>query len=90
MKQNEATPERPFFSVSYIYGHNHGTSYSFNRFFEVTGDKTRTTMGGTGDEALAIQCADYLIKQPGIGTAQVHKTTDCYNHKEVYRVDGAS
>jgi hypothetical protein len=87
MKQIEATPDRPFFSVGYQYARNPSTVYSFNSYFEVTGDKRRATMSGTDDAALAKRCADYCVTQPGVKFAWVHKTEDCYNHKEVYKTE---
>lgn len=86
MKQIEATEARPFFSVAYLYERNPHTVWEFTHYFEFTGDETQTTMQGTDDEKLAKDCADWLIKQNGIKTAWVHKSVDCYNHKEIYQV----
>jgi poly(3-hydroxybutyrate) depolymerase len=83
VKQIEATPARPFYSVSYCYAQNHSTSWGFNRYFEVTGDKAKNTMSGTDSIDLAKRAAEHLIKQTGIDEAQIHVTTDCYNHKHV-------
>ena len=90
MKQVDATPKRPFYSVSYQWERNPWTVYSFNRYFEVTGDKTRPTMQGTDDILLAIRCADHCVREPGIAFAWVYVTTDCYNHKEVYKATASN
>lgn len=89
MKQIEATPATPFYSVGYQYEDSPWTTCSFTAYFEVVGDKAKRTMPGTGDEVLAKRCADWCITQPGVKFAWVHKTTDCYSHKEVYKATRA-
>ena len=86
MKQIEATAIRPFYSVGYQYEQNPWTIYSRNEFWRVLGnDKDRVTMSGTDQETIAKKLADWCVRQPGIKFAWVHKTTDCYNHTEVYK-----
>lgn len=87
MKQIEATPARPFYSVGYQYKSNPWTVWTCHRF-----DKTPLKMGGnyrtmegTDDKALAIRTADLCAKEPGIAFAWVHVSTDCYNHQEIYK-----
>ncbi len=89
MKQIESTPQRPFYSVGYSYERKPWTSWGFTRWWEVTGSKKHDTMQGTDDFELAKRTADYLVTQPGVSVSQVHKSTDCYNHKEVYKVEAA-
>jgi hypothetical protein len=82
MKQVEATPERPFYSVAYQYEHNPYTLFSHHHFFGLRG----RTMRGTDNLEQAKKQADKLVMEPGICYAQVSVTTDCYNHSQVYKV----
>ena len=83
MKQIEATPERPFYSVCYQYSSNPWTLWGYTHW---DGDFGRT-MPGTDSLELAKEHADKLVKSPGISLALVHETKDCYNHTEVYRAE---
>lgn len=89
MKQIEATAQRPYYSVGFQYDANPWTVFSFNEFWRVLGGKGKNTMSSTDDETLAKACADWCVKQAGIKFAWVHKTLDCYNHKEVYKTESA-
>lgn len=82
MKQSEATPRKPFYSVAYQYERNPWTLYSCNRF---VGEGDRA-MDGTGDYTQAKRTADACLKMPGVTYAQVSKTVDCYNHDTVYAI----
>lgn len=86
MKQNEATKERPFYSVSYQYERNPWTNYSCNNFSEnpISMNSGGRTMPGTDSLELAKLTADRLALVPYIRFAYVHKTESCYNHKQVY------
>lgn len=84
MKQSEATESKPFFSVAYQYATNPWTLFSYNFWPPPMGNGTGTKQG-TDDLKEAIQAADWLVTKPGIAYAQVSKTTDCYNHTQVYK-----
>jgi hypothetical protein len=73
MKLINATLDHPLFTV--VYQYVRGNTYSFTHYFEVTGDKKKTTMEATDNETLAKGCADYLLTQPGIAAAIVTKHT---------------
>lgn len=79
-----ATPEQPCYTVTEVYGPPNHRSYAFNAYFEITGDKTRTTMSGTDDEGLAVKAADWCAKQPGVDHAYVLEYTDRYHHTLFY------
>jgi len=81
MKQVEATPQRPFYSVCYQYEQNPWTLYSCNRF-----DQSDRTMQGTDDFDLAKRIVQRCLTEAGISYAVVSKTTDCYNHDTVFEV----
>ncbi len=87
MRQQDATKTRPFYSVGYQYERNPWTLWSLNRY----GMKNPLRIGGKGttqqgtdsfDEAK--READKLVNLPGISSAVVSMTEDCYNHKTVY------
>ncbi len=80
MRQQDATEQKPFYSVCYQYKANPWTLYSHHHY---TGAFTGTQYG-TSSLAVAKAQADRLVKSPGIALAQVSKTTDCYNHSTVY------
>jgi len=83
MKQIEATPARPFYSVCYQYEQVPGTLYSYNHWEGHFG----RTMQGTDSFEEAKQHAQALVSKPGIVLAYVHKSTDCYNHQEVFKAE---
>jgi hypothetical protein len=89
MRQIETTPARPFYSVGYQYERNPWTVYSCNEFWRVLAGKkgTEETMPGTDSETTARRLAEWCVTQPGIKYAWVHVTRDCYNHKEVCRIE---
>jgi hypothetical protein len=80
MKQIEATPQRPFFSVGYEYERNPWTLFSCNKFSGTKGQ----TMQGTHDFEQAKATADSLVTEPGIIYAVVSKSEGCCNHSTVY------
>lgn len=86
MKQIEATPERPFYSVAYQYENNPWALYSCN---SLVGTED-TTMQGTDSYRQAKLTADRYAAKPGIALAIVSKSEDCYNHKTVYVVFSAT
>ena len=90
MRQIEATKDRPFYSVGYQYERNPGTIYSCNEFWHVLDKRVKNTMPGTDDETIARHLADWCVTQAGIKFAWVHKTVDCYNHKEIYKAESVS
>lgn len=85
MKQIEATPKRPFYSVAYQYERNPWTLHSCNRFDSFY-TKEKRTQHGTDSLDEAKRIADGCLKESGVCLAQVSMTTDCYNHKTVYEV----
>lgn len=84
MKQNEATPQRPYYSVCYQYKGNPYTLWSCNRYGNGKFGHGKT-QSGTDDFSEAKALADRLILENGICYAQVSKTEDCYNHTQVYK-----
>jgi len=85
MKQIEATPQRPFYSVGYVYERCTGTCHSYNFWgMKIPLEKKMRgkTMSGTDDEELAFEAANQLLACAGVSETFVHVTTDCYNHKE--------
>ena len=86
MNLNQATATRPLFTVLYQYK-NGSTFYSFIEYFAVTGDKKKTTMTATDDEALAKRCADFMLTQPMVVLASVNKHKGGLGHETIYSVE---
>lgn len=83
MKLENATLTTPLYTVAYQYVGG-STLYSFTHYFEVTGDKKKTTMEATDDYGLAKRCADYMLTQPMVQYATVNKHVGGLGYESVY------
>lgn len=80
MRQQDATKERPFYSVCYQWQNVPWTLHSHNHYSGLRG----RTQHSTSSFEVAKEQAEMLVTQPGIEYAQVSKTEDCYNHETVF------
>lgn len=80
--QQNATPEKPFYSVCYQYTQNPWTLWSHTHYK----GSFKGTQSGTSSFEVAKAQAEKLVAQPGIEYAQVSKTEDCYNHTTVFEI----
>jgi len=85
MKQIEATKDRPFYSIGYVYSRNPWTCHSYNFWGMKLPIEKRfkgRTMQGTDSPEIAKEAAKQLFENQSISDVFIHVSTDCYNHPE--------